>query len=401
METWVIWIIAWLIITAIRAAIRESNKVDSTPQRPIHPQSLRMRLRHDALEGHPEEQLYVVEIMGPLPLARRAKVTAVISVIDTTDPDEPMGVYSLLESFQEKATYAFQRTNELGEYGPGAGSTEWVSIGFVPKNILVPPKSGQRRLAIVTRLYGGDEEPSVSFGFGDSRDPDLLWTAHEELTLQSPNKGYLDAQEDALVLKGLAVRLAVAVASVDGDVADEEGMLIKGWMERAVRREQRDGARLKNHLNESFRKSFQDRKSGPRAISEVVDHIRAIGDKQDAWMCLELCYEVIAADGVAKPEELDLVRRIGNSLGISSSELESLQDQKLIGIKAELESGAQQSLETVLGIDPSWDRDRARRHLREQFRKWNDRMAALQNSEERESAQQMLDLIAEARRRYD
>jgi hypothetical protein len=118
-------------------------------------------------------------------------------------------------------------------------------------------------------------------------------------------------------------------------------------------------------------------------------------------MSLELCYEVIAADGVAKPEELDLVRRIGNSLGISASELEALQDQKLIGVKAELESGAQQSLETVLGIDPSWDRDRARRHLREQFRKWNDRMAALQNSEERESAQQMLDLIAEARRRYD
>lgn len=401
METWVYSVIAWLIYIAIRAFMQSAD--DPGPARTTAPTmpALRMRIREDAMEGHPDERLYYVDLKGALPLTRRTKITMVISVLDVTEERDPASVFSLLESFQEKATYAFQRSLDLGELNPGAGTNEWVNVGVVPKNILVPPKSGRRKLAILTRVYAGYGEPAVTHGFGDQSDPNLLWTGHEHLTVELPNKGYIEAQEDTLILKGLAVRLAVAVAGADGEVADEEGMLIKGWMERAVRRAQGNGERLKAVLNESFRKSYQDLQSGPRAIAELIDHIEAIGDKQDAWMCLELCYEVIAADGVAKPEELALVRRIGKSLGISADELEALQDQKLVGVKAELEQGAHQSLETVLGIDPSWDRDRARRHLREQFRKWNDRMAALQNNEERESAQQMLDLIAEARRRYD
>ena len=44
--------------------------------------------------------------------------------------------------------------------------------------------------------------------------------------------------------------------------------------------------------------------------------------------------------------------------------------------------------------------DRTLKHLREQFYKWNNRLSALQEGEERRNAQRMLELIAEARKTY-
>ena len=59
-----------------------------------------------------------------------------------------------------------------------------------------------------------------------------------------------------------------------------------------------------------------------------------------------------------------------------------------------------QSLENILGIDSSWSSDEVRMHLRKEFQKWNNRINTLPEGSERERAQDMLDSIAEARKKY-
>ena len=72
--------------------------------------------------------------------------------------------------------------------------------------------------------------------------------------------------------------------------------------------------------------------------------------------------------------------------------------KKIISLGASLDSQA--SIEDILGIEANWSPDEAKRHLRMEYQKWNDRLNTLSEGEERESAQQMLDLIANARKKY-
>jgi hypothetical protein len=65
------------------------------------------------------------------------------------------------------------------------------------------------------------------------------------------------------------------------------------------------------------------------------------------------------------------------------------------------ENDTQQTLEEILDIDPKWPRERTRKHLRDEFKVWNGRLNNLKDSAERANAQRMIDLISEARRKYD
>jgi len=75
-----------------------------------------------------------------------------------------------------------------------------------------------------------------------------------------------------------------------------------------------------------------------------------------------------------------------------------MRDQKIVGLEINL--GSQASIEDVLGIESDWDTATIKRHLRIEFQKWNDRINTLAEGEERDNAQQMLNLISEARQKY-
>ena len=58
-------------------------------------------------------------------------------------------------------------------------------------------------------------------------------------------------------------------------------------------------------------------------------------------------------------------------------------------------------MESVLGINPDWNKEKIKTHLNKEFKKWNSRYQNLSEGKERENAQFMLDCIAEARKKYD
>jgi hypothetical protein len=54
----------------------------------------------------------------------------------------------------------------------------------------------------------------------------------------------------------------------------------------------------------------------------------------------------------------------------------------------------------ILGIESGWDEKRIKHHLLQEFLKGNNRLYTLPEGTERENAQRMIDLIAEARITY-
>ena len=75
-----------------------------------------------------------------------------------------------------------------------------------------------------------------------------------------------------------------------------------------------------------------------------------------------------------------------------------LRDKHLINLN--IQSEQQASIETILHIDQNWPQDQIKKHLREEFAKWNNRLNTLDEGPERNNAQHMLSLIAEARKKY-
>ena len=105
----------------------------------------------------------------------------------------------------------------------------------------------------------------------------------------------------------------------------------------------------------------------------------------------------MAADGIADPRELKTIRKIADALELDFDEIEKLRDQKLIGLDT---STDQASVEDLLGIEKDWTEDRIKKHLRSEFQKWNDRLNTLPEGDNRNNAQRMLNLIADARKKY-
>ncbi len=92
------------------------------------------------------------------------------------------------------------------------------------------------------------------------------------------------------------------------------------------------------------------------------------------------------------------IRRVADALGLDLDEIEKLRDTKMIGLDMSVSDHA--SIEEILGINVKWDADLIKKHLRTEFQKWNDRLNTLPEGDVRQNAQHMLDVIAEARKKY-
>lgn len=342
----------------------------------------------------------VLELKGKglIPIKKRTNLAFVTSILDVTEGDA-MPVLAALDDFQEPATRAFQHSVQAGTASPNEGFISWVRVGAVIPSLLIPPTSGNRKLLAVTRMIDADNPPPIELGFADGQHPGLLATFQYNFNEAFEEKGYKEEATHRAEARGLIIMLAVQVAMADGNFADEEGKIIKDWIARSIstysdeRREE-----LKNAYNKAFKDAFAMSQKGALSISEVTKKLNEIASKSQKYEAVDLCFDVMAADGIAEEEEMAVIKNISHALNLDYQEIQKMKDQRLIKLSTKVES--QSSVEAMLGIEPDWSPDQIQRHLRAEFTKWNGRLNTLPDGDERENAQRMLNLIAEARKKY-
>lgn len=342
----------------------------------------------------------VLELKGKglLPITKRTNIAFITSIVDMTD-GEPMPVLAALDDFQEAESRAFQHQVFAGQANPDSGFISWVRVGAVIPSLLIPPKSGQRDLVAITRMVDADNPPPINLGYSDSKHPGYITSFEYRFEEDFSEQGYQEEAANRAEARGLIIMLGVLVAMADGDFAEEEGKIIKDWITRSIatysddRREE-----LKKAYNKAFKDGYEKAKKGTLSISEITDKLDEIASKSQKYEAIDLCFDVMAADGVADEEELNVIKNISKALDLDFNEIQKMKDQRLIKLSTAIES--QSSVEAMLGIDPDWSPDQIQKHLRSEFTKWNGRLNTLPDGEERENAQRMLNLIAEARKKY-
>ncbi|XWN36310.1 MAG: tellurite resistance TerB family protein [Balneola sp.] len=339
-----------------------------------------------------------VQCKGIFPIHRAMNLEAIISVFDATEGElEP--VFSLLEDFQEPENIVFQSRSKIGEVQPNYGFTDWVTLGGVIPEILQPPYSGDRNLRVLVRLIDLSNPPTIIYGFQQPNDTGTIWQGEVGFSWEFKEKGYKEAQENYEEAASIALKIGVAVAMADGSLHNKEGEILKNWIKKKIdfygEEKRKD---LKNKYNDDLRQAYLDSQNGSLLLSSLVNRLNEIGDKRSKYEAIELGYDIMAADGVADAKELEIIKNIASSLGLDIDEIDNLRDKKLVNLSTEMSSQA--SIENILNIDPNWSNEKVRKHLRGEFNKWNNRLNTLPEGEQRDNAQQMLDLISEARQKY-
>ena len=350
--------------------------------------------------GDDEDSLVTKEIEGRglFPLSKATRIGFVTSVFDETGEEwEP--VLSAIEVFQEPTNIVYQNVMEVGQVGPNQGFVRWVRLGIVLPDILQPPYGGNRQMVALLRMIDLDNEPSIHFGRHEKDDPGLLWTGVLKFEYNFLDKGYSEAAEHRDEARAIALKIGIAVAMADGSLDTSEGECLKEWIIRTIDTFTDDKqAELKRLYNDAMREAYAQATKGNLSLSALTARLNEIGEKKLKYDAIELCFDVMAADGVADAGELKTIRQVADALRLDLDEIEKLRDQKIVGLNSSVSDQA--SVEDLLGIEPTWDAELIKKHLRTEFQKWNNRINTLSEGDERDNAQRMLDVIAEARKKY-
>ena len=148
-------------------------------------------------------------------------------------------------------------------------------------------------------------------------------------------------------------------------------------------------------LEEAYREATTTGIDSEPLLLELAE----VGTKIDHYETLELLMDIMVADDEAHPSELAFVNHVGSALGVSTQEIQRMKNLRLIDNDQMVIT--ENNAEQFLGIDPdTMSRAEIHQKLEQEFLTWNSRLQSLDTLEERETAQNMLNLISQAQIKY-
>ena len=346
--------------------------------------------------GEGEEKMQCIELQfrGRIPVTYSQEVGILVTVEDVTGGSSHP-VYAVIKQLADPETRLYRQFRRIGTANIGSYAPDWGPLVLIPVGLLQTPYSGTRRLRISCRCMPSSFE---NIPFGDDRlKYGVICEAQTFYSTNFPLTGYLELADKRRAGMVASVELALACACADGTVDQRELRAVNRWMSATVAERSGDApeelAKLKSQLNDAMKTGLR----GGADIHAISARIRQLAMPGVSQAALSLCVEVIAADGQLHPKELESVRGIAKGLGLDYDELQSLLDKQFVNAGV---SSAQENLEAIVGVDPSWEKARILRHLSDQFMKWNSRAPSAKTVEDQSRIRMMLEAIAKLKKKY-
>lgn len=292
-------------------------------------------------------------------------------------------VWTQNKAQQAKDAPAYLCTQLVG-YKPGNRIyfEDWTSTGIlVFIDSLIGPKGGNRTLYLDVEMRQTDDFS--------------LWRTEVPFSA-TLDIGYQDADERLVANQVLSVQLAVAVAATSDGIGDAEIDSINNWIKTITAElEPDEKSKRRRQLVSALRTSQQRSAAGTLQISKLIAKLKDDGTRSGRMMAIELCFQVMAADGLASADELQTVNKIATKLEVDPQLFTAARDKSLSG----LSSGAVSDRDryAILGIDATGDPSTIRAELSALYKKWSSRATTLTDPAKRKEAEDMLRLIAEVR----
>ena len=310
------------------------------------------------------------------------QVKFVVRAFDVTDEELP--IFATFEDFQAEDSRVLFYESEIDElpYQDTIFNSWWTVIR-IPKLFLEYPRRGNRKVEF--RIFVIDAV---------TRDPYAYDT--KTITYYNEESGYLDNADNVEYFEEMLIKSAMLVSASDGDMDANEAGVVKSWIQKRLSGYNDHAVDdAKKRLNSYVKDVYQEIKTDSIDIYEVLEGIENIASEGEKFELFQICLDVAEADGEADDAELAIIHDIADYIKLDKKQFRSM-IEKTLPVTMHV---SQADDETLLGIDSSMSNKEVKKHLREQYQKWNARVAS-NNSATREQAEKMIHLIAEARKKY-
>lgn len=238
----------------------------------------------------------------------------------------------------------------------------------IPLRSLLFARRGWRKINVVLTLLDRTNETVLAQTSG-----------HIEIVCEL--EGFLEKQQRyANVLRACAA-LALAVMPPNAPAAAQR---LRQWLERAAQT-----STLPDEI-QSLLSSPAPCKQ-PAAINEACQAILAYGQPTDAMTALELCFEMMALSAQTDAQAEAAIWQMAEILQIRQQDILTLAQKRFLE-----SANPQAQWRLLLGLREPIDPETLRRHLTEEYRRWNARVTN-HDPRVRQNAETMLSLIAALR----
>lgn len=316
--------------------------------------------------------------------------------------DRPLQIIS--PEYQEKETLFFRQflwdseEDRIFFFDSDALWTDWCGVGGHPALFLIPARSGAQRVRARLSLFPVAHEKIPEFRGGK-----CVSDATPAAVIDSPTitvtfpLGYQEKEQEAEEAVGAAIQLAAIAAHSDGEIRQEELDAIRQSAQKRTSSFS-ESAAAKARLQTIARDSLKLAGSSATQLrSKAVATLRGLGQEEYSLQAIELCVEVLAADGEADTAEMDFVYGLCGDLEIQRDLVREMLGKRVTHNDLQLVNTGNEF--AVLGIDPSMDKGEIRAALNKAFRKWNGQVHN-SNPEVAARAKTMLDLIGKVRAEF-
>lgn len=317
-------------------------------------------------------------IVVPIP---NYPVVFIVSLFDSTEETKP--VLTTINAFQMKQSMAFLYISDPF-FIPHQQSIleDWVDFLKIPTDGLIFPKKGRRSLEVKV-----DVRSAIDF-------EELIVSASRVITIENKNAGYEGFVENREEVKRLIIQLAVAVSASDEKVERNEKEAVMQWLRRTnLTNDEKANKAIRGRLEKVFDYSLNFvAKGGEIQTAWICKRILEIAHPAEKYEAIELALKVANADNLAAENEIRLLERLAKALQLDPKRFKALMEKHL-----PLEMYEKVDRDVILNIQEDMTREQKKKHLREEYVKWNSRVTN-PNPVIRKQAEDMLQLIAEARK---
>ncbi len=401
MEGWIIWIIIIAGFAIFRAV--SENKDKEKLQDFFIENKFEIRVKSEIPPkdtGLPQVKCFAVQAKGLCGHPTDDQVKFHLTIHDNTDhtDDEPgLPVCSAQQAWAEnEGRSRVFGLSVIKDSSPDSYYPDFSHFTWIPKDFILPPNKGKRRLRF--SLAACDVGASIQHSFYDNTET-IKHYAYTFVDFNFKDIGYMDELVNKEKVEDLTIQLGMCMAAVDGHLDQKELNIIKDWAKKITDELESDkAAEKKKHFSNYIKKAYSEAKSKKASLSSIVNQLNDKAGKASKYMAIELMLDIAKADGKLSKTEVSLIDKIAKTTGIDLKTFQEMKNKVIANVdKIEM---SEKPSEEGFGFTKDMEDKEKCKELRKQFTKWNNQTTH-KDLKRRKRAKEMVKAIAELRKKYN
>jgi len=328
------------------------------------------------------------------------KIKLIFHAYDNTDlqNDEKTGLplASSQKIFQENNGRVFKIettwNTTIDTYLPN-----WHEFISIPCEMLIPPFKGNRK--IMFRVFAGEPSLNSTLGYIESEElKKVMHWSESSINYKFNDLGYMEYSKNREKLESLSIEIAVAFATVDGDLEKRTLNIIKKWIVDITSNLEGDKIKQRrDSLSDVLKNTYKKAKAKTISVSIILNEINDTLSKSQKYEIMDLLLTIAGADDKLTEKENILLDKIVKKLEIDKKVFANMKDKIVINVE-EIET-SKSSPESIFGIKEEMTNEEKCTLLRKSYSKWNAQTNS-NNPKTKKRAKEMVEVISKLRQKY-